>query len=63
MAKKFTEQLSITVEPEQKESLQRHAEKRLTNVSQLVRMAIDNYLEKLALEEVYETMSKSPKQN
>lgn len=62
MTKQYTEQLSVTVTPEQKESLQKHAQKRLTNVSQLVRKAIDAELERLALEDIYRDISKEPKQ-
>jgi len=57
MAQQYTEQLSVTVTPGQKKSLQQHAQKRLTNVSQLVRQAIDVLLEKLALEDIYREMA------
>lgn len=58
MTKQYTEQLSVTVTPKQKEALQKHAQKRLTNVSQLVRKAIDSELERLSLEDIYRDLKK-----
>lgn len=61
MTKQYTEQLSVTVTPEQKKSLQKHAQNRLTNVSQLVRQAIDAELERMAVEDIYRDIAKKPK--
>jgi uncharacterized protein (DUF1778 family) len=61
MTKKYTSQLSVTVTPEQKDMLQKFADERMTNVSQIVRQAIDTELEKLMLENVYKDLAKQEK--
>ena len=47
----YTERLYVFISKEQKEKLEKYAEKKILKISDIVRMAIDEYLQNHALEE------------